>query len=127
MFFVYGMHWQLNFTAGEKGEGQAVLIRALEPAGTQGRSLLSLRQGPALLIAASGPGRAAKFLNADGSFYGEDLTSSERIWVEDGGIKLEDKKIVSAKRVGIDYAQEWKNKKLRFYIKGNKSVSKMDR
>jgi DNA-3-methyladenine glycosylase len=33
-------------------------------------------------------------------------------------------KIVQAKRIGVDYAGEWKDKPWRFYIKGNRFVSK---
>lgn len=122
MFFVYGVHWQLNFTAGKKGEGQAVLVRALEPV-EQGLTLSGL-QGATLYKAASGPGKVCRFLELDGDFYGENLSSSSKIWVENWSTKLKDGEIVSTKRVGIDYAGKWKDAVLRFYIKGSKSVSR---
>ena len=36
----------------------------------------------------------------------------------------EDIEIVRAKRIGIDYAEEYKDKLWRFYIKNNKFISK---
>lgn len=123
MFFVYGVHWQLNVTCGRAGEGQAVLIRALEPIG-QGRSLTETPQGPALQRIASGPGKVSKFLEVDGNFYGEDLSISERIWIEDREEAVARNEITRAKRVGIEYAQEWKDLPLRFYLTESKAVSK---
>lgn len=91
-----------------------MLIRALE----------MIEQGRTLLRIASGPGKVSRFLKLDGSLYGEDLQKSKRIWVENSGIKVSRGNIVTTKRIGIDYAQDWKDKPLRFYIKGNKSISR---
>jgi DNA-3-methyladenine glycosylase len=93
VYFVYGMYWMLNIVTGEEKNPQAVLIRGID--------------------GCTGPGRLTKSLGVDGSFYGEDLTSSERIWIEDTELKI-DYKI--GPRIGIDYAGEyWKNKPWRFY------------
>ena len=94
VYFVYGMYWMLNFVAGEKDNPQAALIRGIE--------------------GFSGPGRVTKALNIDRSYYGEDLTNSKRIWVEDAGIKPV---IKTGPRIGINYAGEiWKNKPWRYII-----------
>jgi DNA-3-methyladenine glycosylase len=93
VYFVYGMYWMLNFVAGEKNSPQAALIRGIE--------------------GISGPGRVTKALNIDRSFYGEDLTVSKRIWIEDSGLKPE---VKTGPRIGINYAGDvWKNKPWRFY------------
>jgi DNA-3-methyladenine glycosylase len=93
VYFVYGMYWMLNIVAGEEKNPQAVLIRGID--------------------GCTGPGRLTRSLGVDGSFYGEDLTTSERIWIEDTGLKVEYK---TGSRIGIDYAGEyWKNKAWRFY------------
>ena len=55
----------------------------------------------------------------------EDLTISPKIWVEEGIEVLPDQ-IVHCRRINIDYAEEWKDKPLRYYIRGNKCVSKKD-
>lgn len=94
VYFVYGMYWMLNFVAGEKDDPQAALIRGIE--------------------GFSGPGRVTKELNIDRSYYGEDLTTSKRIWVEDAGIKPI---VKTSPRIGINYAAEiWKNKPWRYFI-----------
>lgn len=93
VYFVYGMYWMLNFVAGEQNDPQAALIRGIE--------------------GFSGPGRVTKALNIDRSYYGEDLTASKRIWVEDAGIKPLFK---TSPRIGIKYAGEiWKNKPWRYF------------
>jgi DNA-3-methyladenine glycosylase len=94
VYFVYGMYWMLNFVTGGEENPQAVLIRGI--AGFKG------------------PGKLTKALKIDGSYYGEELASSERIWVEETGLIPE---IKTGSRIGIDYAGEvWKNKPWRFYI-----------
>ncbi len=94
VYLVYGMYWMLNVVTGEVDDPQAVLIRGVTDA--------------------AGPGKLTRLLGIDGSFYGEDLTSSSRIWIEDSGFIPA---IKTGKRIGIDYAGDfWKNKKWRFFI-----------
>jgi DNA-3-methyladenine glycosylase len=91
VYLVYGMHWMLNIVTGEIKEPQAVLIRSVKDI--------------------EGPGRLTKKLEIEGSFYGEDLSVSERIWIEEGDKAIP---IGTTPRIGIDYAGEWKNKCWRF-------------
>jgi DNA-3-methyladenine glycosylase len=94
IYLIYGMYWMLNIVTGEADNPQAVLIRGVETL--------------------PGPGKLTKSLGIDKSFYGEDLTSSERIWLEDSGIKPV---VKTSPRIGIDYAGEyWASKPWRFYI-----------
>jgi len=94
VYFVYGMYWMLNFVTGREGDPQAALIRGIE--------------------GCDGPGKLTRALGIDRTFYGEDLTVSGRIWVEDSGIKP---LIKSGPRIGVDYAGTyWKNKPWRYYI-----------
>lgn len=94
VYFVYGMYWMLNFVAGNKDDPQAALIRGVE--------------------GFNGPGKLTRELKIDKSFYGEDMTTSQRIWVEDAGIKPRFK---TGTRIGINYAGEiWKEKPWRYYI-----------
>ncbi len=94
VYFVYGMYWMLNIVTGNDNDPQAVLIRGFENC--------------------SGPGRVTKLLGIDRSYYGEDLTSSSRIWIEDPGIKPVYK---TSPRIGINYAGEpWKSKLWRYYL-----------
>lgn len=96
VYLIYGLHWMLNITTGKGQEPGAVLIRGLDEV--------------------KGPGRLTKQLLVDRSFYGEDLTSSKRIWVEQA--KVDRKyKIQTTPRIGIEYADPfWKLKEWRFVL-----------
>jgi len=111
IYLVYGMYWQLNLTTGRAGSPECVLIRALES-----------DRGPATL--ANGPGKLCRWLRLSKSFYGEDLTTSARLWVEDRGVRIRKEEVVAAARVGIDYAGPyWSRRQWRFYLRGNHAVS----
>lgn len=105
MFFVYGVHWMLNIVCGEVGDPQAVLIRGAD-----------VTSDTAQVTRISGPGRVAKYLELDGSFYGEDLITSSRLWVEGSGKGGSDGEIVVTPRVGVGYAKDWKDRQLRFVL-----------
>lgn len=94
VYLVYGMYWMLNIVTGSYNIPQAVLIRGIE--------------------GYDGPGKLTRYLNIDKSFYGENLISSERMWIENTNHKV---KYKSSPRIGIDYAGEyWKNKLWRFIM-----------
>ena len=93
VYLIYGIYWMLNIVTGLEHEPQAVLIRGLK--------------------GIYGPGRLSRALQIDKSFYDEDLTFSTRIWIEDSG---NTPTYETNKRIGIDYAGEWKDKPWRFYI-----------
>jgi DNA-3-methyladenine glycosylase len=95
VYLIYGMYWLLNIVTGTLNSPQAVLIRGFE--------------------GVSGPGRVGRVLKLDKSFYGEDLTTSKRMWLED---MPRVKNIIKTPRIGIDYAsQEYKSKLWRYCIK----------
>ena len=65
VYLIYGIYWMLNIVTGIVDEPKAVLIRGVENI--------------------SGPGRVGVALQLDKSFYGENLLTSDRIWIEDSG------------------------------------------
>lgn len=94
IYLIYGMYWMLNIVTGEKDNPQAVLIRGVE--------------------GYPGPGIMTKALGIDKSYYGVDLVTSDRIWVEDTGLTLP---VKSSPRIGIDYADEyWKSRPWRYFL-----------
>lgn len=94
VYLIYGMYWMLNIVTGQEDNPQAVLIRGVENM--------------------NGPGKVTKSLGINGSFYGEDLVYSDRIWVEESGIVP---LIKTGPRIGIDYAGEyWKTRPWRYYL-----------
>ena len=83
IYLCYGIHWLLNIVTGEENHPEAVLIRCCAEA--------------------PGPGRLTKKLGITGKLNREDVTQSDRLWVEDDGFRCE---VVTDKRVGIGYASE---------------------
>lgn len=92
MYFIYGMYWMLNIVTEKEDVPQAVLIRALENI--------------------TGPGKLTRTLGIDRGFYGEDLTTSDRIWIEETCRKPV---IKTSPRIGVDYSGIWKDKPWRYY------------
>ncbi|MBN1143163.1 MAG: DNA-3-methyladenine glycosylase [Bacteroidales bacterium] len=94
VYLIYGMHWMLNFVTGQNDQPQAILIRGI--------------------TGFEGPGKITRALRIDHSFYGENLATSERIWVENRNLKPE---ITRVPRFGIDYAGEpWKSMPWRYIM-----------
>jgi len=111
IYLVYGMYWQLNLSTYKENKPECVLIRAVEPI-IKGKTEKEIKQ------LANGPGKLCRFFQLDKSFYGEDLTKSKRIWLEDWGDKIPKKKIKRTARIGIDYAGPyWSKIKWRFVLK----------
>jgi DNA-3-methyladenine glycosylase len=109
--YVYQIHQSmcLNVVTEGEGIGAAVLIRALEPIQNVDKPT-------------HGPGRLCKAMNIDRRLNGHDL-SSDMFFIAETS---EDTpfNIINRPRVNIPYAQEWKNKLLRFYIGESRYISK---
>ena len=94
VYLIYGMYWMLNIVTGAADHPEAVLIRGIND-----------------II---GSGKVGRELKIDKSFYGEDLTDSNRIWLEDAP---DTTNFLTAPRIGIDYAGvEWKDKQWRYIL-----------
>jgi DNA-3-methyladenine glycosylase len=98
VYLIYGMHEMLNVVAGRAGEAQAVLLRAARPLNGWKADL-------------SGPGRLTRAFQITRSDYGLDLTGDQLHFLNDPAYRP---RVITAKRVGIDYAKEWKDAPLRF-------------
>ena len=123
VYLCYGIHHLFNIVSSVEGEPHAVLVRAVEP--LTGTEIMEMRRNvPASKTAiSSGPGSAAKALGIDRSFNNKDLTGNE-IWIENYGIKYSADEIISGPRIGVAYAREDALLPWRFYVKGNRYVSK---
>lgn len=123
VYLCYGMHHLFNVVSSGIDDPHAVLIRAIEP--LVGIEFMEERRnmGHTKPAISSGPGSAAKALGIDRTFNAKDLTGDE-IWIEDHEISFTDEQILASPRVGIAYAKEHALLPWRFFIKGNKYVSK---
>lgn len=121
---VYGVHnqWLMNIVTGKKGEASAVLLRAAEPLNFSEKC--------------SGPGLLTRALKIDKEFHKKNIFDNGNLKIvndnkfDDGreSRKLVNNRdndnnfeIVESKRIGV---KKDLPRKLRFYIKDNKFVSK---
>ncbi len=123
VYLCYGLHNLFNIVSSVEGEPHAVLVRAVEP--LLGIETMEIRRKmPAAKPAiTAGPGSAAMALGIDRSFNNKDLTAEE-IWVEDHGTRYSPDNIAAVPRVGVAYAGEDAFLPWRFFVKGNRYVSK---
>ncbi len=122
IYFIYGMYYCLNIVVEREGKPEAVLIRGIEPVENieeikNNRSIKSKKEQDLT----NGPGKLCTALKIDKSLNGYDITQKGELYITEGE---EIEEIITAKRINIDYAEEYKDKHWRFYIKGNKFVSK---
>ncbi|MEM8966966.1 MAG: DNA-3-methyladenine glycosylase [Bacteroidota bacterium] len=122
VYTVYRIHRMFNIITNQEGKPDAVLIRAVEPSVglevmKQRRALTDVKRLTA------GPGMLTQALNIHREHYGISLTG-ELIWLEDKNEVVEEDKIITSPRVGIDYAGDDAKLPWRFRIKNNTWVSK---
>jgi DNA-3-methyladenine glycosylase len=102
VYFVYGMHWLLNFSTAGEGRPEGVLIRGIVT-----------REGK--LVA--GPGRVTRYLKIAKGLDGADVTRSTQIRIEDRGVRIPASRIRRGPRVGVDSAGPyWAARPWRFRI-----------
>jgi len=119
VYFTYGLHFMLNIVTGKTGYPAAVLIRALEPveAINHKSKIINLKF--------NGPARLTKTLAINKTFNHLPIfTRKHGLWLEKPTRQLQPKQIIRAKRIGVDYAGAYKDKKWRYYLKDNNFVSK---
>jgi len=102
VYFVYGMHWLLNFSTAGAGRPEGVLIRGI----VTGRGKL-----------VAGPGRVTRYLKIDKGLDGDDVTDSKRIRIEDRGVRVPASRVRKGPRIGVHYAgRYWAARPWRFRI-----------
>ena len=129
VYFIYGKYYCFNVISGLEDKGEGVLIRALEPLNefdylakkrfNQSYEELSETKKKAIT---NGPSKLCMAFSIDKSDNYKKLYQEGNFYIEDG----DDEKIsiVETTRIGIDYAEEAIDFPWRFYIKGNKYISK---
>ena len=122
VYLIYGMYNCLNVVASSEGKPEAVLVRAVEPIhGIEHIQQFRKIKSNKIENYTNGPGKLCMALNIDKSHDGLDFVESDEIFIL---YNEEHFHIVESKRINIDYAEEYKDKLWRFYIKGNAFVSK---
>lgn len=124
VYICYGIHHLFNVVTNEQELADAVLIRAIEP--TDGIDWMLKRRNMKKMATrlTGGPGCLTKALGITRVHYGTDL-QGKTIWIEDRQNDIVDADIIACPRIGIDYAGTDALLPWRFYIKGNKWVSRI--
>ncbi len=119
--FIYMVHryWLFNVITEKEGKPSGVLIRAVEP--LEGLDIMIKRRGTTIIKnLTSGPGKLTIALGITGRDNGMKVyEKSSRIFIEKG--KKESFKIGMSGRIGV---REDLPEDLRFFIEGNKFVSR---
>ena len=110
VYFVYGMHWCFNAVTGREGRPAAVLVRGLEP--------VSGFDEP---IRLDGPARLCRALDITGAQNGSDLVTSALRILDAPAVP--GRNVERGPRIGVDYAAEWAQAALRFWVRGSPGVS----
>lgn len=122
VYTIYGIYNCLNIIANKKDVPEAVFIRSVEP--IKGIEIIKENRkikSKKMEELTNGPSKLCQALNIDKKLNGYDLTKGKVLYIENNDWNF---KIVSSKRINIDYAEEYKDKLWRFYIENNLFVSK---
>ena len=121
VYLCYGIHQLFNVVTNVAGKADAVLIRALHP--IEGQDDMADRFPKPRKLLANGPGILTMAMGITTSMNNQTLWSQE-VWLEEGLSSKSKLPIIATKRVGVEYAEQDAELPWRFYLKGNKSVSK---
>lgn len=139
IYSIYGMYYCLNAITVKEGEPEGVLIRAIEPLiGLDyisekrcNKKYIELNKKERLNLT-SGPSKLCLALNLNKN-QNDKLLWDNSLFIADYDKELENLienkeektgKIIEAKRIGIDYAEEARDYLYRFYYEDNPYVSK---
>ena len=120
VYLVYGMHCCFNVTANIAGKAECVLVRALEP--LEGIDAMKIRRKTDRVInLCNGPGKLCAALGITRECYGENLCG-EKLYILSG--RESSFNVKTSPRIGIDYAEEYRDVLWRFYVEGSRYVSR---
>lgn len=122
VIYIYQMHTHhlLNVVTREKGDPQAVLIRAIEP--FEGINIMEKRRGRKGIEVTNGPGKLTRALGITKEDYETDILNPP-LFI-DPSKKKQPIEIEESKRIGIPNKGIWTDALLRYTVKGNPYVSR---
>ncbi|MEP7218883.1 MAG: DNA-3-methyladenine glycosylase [Bacteroidota bacterium] len=106
IYFIYGMYYCFNVVTGTEDQGQAVLIRGVEP--LEGIDAMRDRRGKTPrrdIDLTNGPGKLVMALGIEAGMNGTDLMTDPRVRIKKGEM-LADDDVVATPRIGITKAAE---------------------
>ncbi len=101
IYFTYGMHWCMNLVTGNKGHGEAVLLRGLQPL----KGIEIMRQNRKVVVdkdLCNGPAKLVQALGIDPAWTGKPLDETTLV-LSPGTVP---KQILTTARIGITEGRE---------------------
>ena len=122
VYFVYGMHWLLNFVTEKEGFPGAVLIRGIQA--EEGLDLINKRRkGRPQKQWTDGPAKLCQAFGINGEMNGIDTCSENAIVFIEENMDIPTRLIQKTPRIGLDRVPEpWKSKPWRFIVTDLKSI-----
>ena len=142
--YIYTMHTHkmLNIVSCEEGNPQAVLIRGIEPVINVERMVEN--RGKSGILVSNGPGKLTKAMGISDKFNKSNISEITRnfqkitqeinynskniqenvLYIDFENSKIP-KKMEISERIGIPNKGVWTEKQLRYFVAGNKYVSRM--
>jgi DNA-3-methyladenine glycosylase len=128
IYQIYSMYFCFDVTSGElAGKPEAILVRALEPiAGLEvmmrRRRILDFQKFRSQIDdLTNGPSKLCIAMGISKKQNGADMCVPP-LCIETG-VTIGERQIIQSPRVNVDYADEWKHLRWRFYVKDNSFVS----
>jgi len=114
VYFVYGMHWLLNFVTESEGFPGAVLIRAIIP--DEGQEIIAARrEGRPRSEWTNGPAKLCQAMGITGQLNNHNICHPDTSIFVERGREIPDKLVSTTPRVGLDSVPEpWKTIPWRF-------------
>jgi DNA-3-methyladenine glycosylase len=100
VYLCYGMHQMFNVVSNKQDVPHAVLVRAVHP--IAGIDVMAERRR-AKVLTTNGPGKVTQALGIHSGHNAIDLTG-DVLYIEDRGIVVPDREIITGPRIGVDYA-----------------------
>jgi DNA-3-methyladenine glycosylase len=121
VYFTYGMHYCVNIVVGQKGTGEAVLIRAGQP--VKGVEIMKVHRGvESIYQLSNGPAKLAQALGIISTELSGKKLGPKTLQLYSPSEAIEQKDVVISRRVGIKQAVD---KPWRFYLKSSQFVSRI--
>ena len=127
VYFIYGMHWMLNFVTEQDGFPAAVLLRAVKPVEGLDR-IRARRSGRPRAEWTNGPAKVCQALGIDGEFDSLDLCSPDSPLFIEEDFSIPASSVTTSPRVGLYSVEEpWKSIPWRFRVAGDISTKEKRR
>ncbi len=116
VYKIYGIHHQFAAVVNRKNIPEVVFIRAVKPEEGVNRMRKNFGKDVGAEVLTKSPGNLCKSFGITKKLYGVDLTG-KTLYLEDRGIQIVGKDIMTGQRVGISNRLAGSRRKLRYFLR----------